>query len=180
MGLDVKLCQFKDVNTDAILELSRYDDLWTVMPKAEKGSFQDVVRKAQELGLSEATPKESLFGGTEISFPSKRHPQLPVGDWYSFSITFELMQRFIGKDIYFVFPEAKGDPKFFRPDWAESKERLENILPVFRKLEKEDIEDFHKQFVMPHVPKHLLEKIKPSQLAPAPEILAKQIAQVEV
>jgi hypothetical protein len=95
-------------------------------------------------------------------------------------MTRELMEHFTGKDLYFVFPEAEGNPAYFRPDWSASRRRLAAILEALQKLNPAQIEDYHAQFVMPHVPQFLLEKLEPTQLASAAEVVAGELAQIEV
>src|SRR5580765_6364753 len=103
MGLDVTLCQFKSLDTEAILELSRFSG----EPLAYKaGAGEKLKARARELALPEGILAHSCFGGTQISFPSTKHPEgQTVGDWSSFASARELTHYFTGKDIYFVYPE---------------------------------------------------------------------------
>ena len=180
MGLDVYLCRFKDVSTGAILKLSHFVDVWNAMPVVERGSFEEVTRKAVELGLPETAARQSLYGGTHISFPSKKHPEWSVGDWYSLGGVFELLERYTQKNIYFVFPEAKGNPSFFRPDWSASRKRLAGILEELQTLNQEQIENYRRQLVMSNIPPSLLQKVKPTMLVSASEIFANKLGQIEV
>src|ERR1051325_2543083 len=104
MGLDVTLCQFENLDTEAILEFSRFSS----EPLAFKKDAGDKLKaKARELGLPESILGQPHSGGMQISFPSKKYPEWPpVGDWSSFGTTRELIEHFTGKDIYFILPEA--------------------------------------------------------------------------
>lgn len=197
MGLDVDLCQFKDIDTDAILKLWQFSEKpwaseaynrWRATPESERGEYplerrkteyrEQLAAKAQELGLPKGIVEDHLFGGTKISFPSAKHPRWPVGEWYSFSTVREMMEYFTGDDFYFIFPEARGIHGLFRPDWAESRERLADFLEVLRKLESAQIEDFHKRFVQPHAsPPHLFPGVKRASVS---EMFADNLAQIEV
>jgi len=194
MGLDVYLYQFKNLNTDAILELSRFsEEPWAFIDgKQSEAEFQTaqerlkieypakMIAKAFELGFSEEIAIDPNFGGEKISFPSKQHSKFSVGGWCSFSTTRELIEYFTGKNFYFVFPEAENNTTFLRPDWAASKKRLVNILNNLKKLKPKQIENFHGEFVMPNVPQWLLEKMQPTRLATAAEIFANALVQIEV
>ena len=198
MGLDVYLYQFKNRDMDATLKLWQFSEepwafeafeRWHALPQSERGVFpsekdkaesrKKMTAKAQELGLSEEVAMDPNLGGTKISFPSKQHPQWPVGEWYSFSTVRELIAYATGKDFYFVMPEARNIHGFFRPDWMTARKRLANILGRIKELNQTQIEDFHSRFVMPDV-QELLKKMKPAQLASASEIFARLVAQIEV
>ncbi len=183
MGLDVTLCQFKTLDTEAILELSRFSgEPWAF----EAGAGEKLKAKARELGLPDGILARSYFGGTEVVFPSKKHPEgPPVGDWSSFGGTRELMEYFAGKDFHFVFPEAEGvhGHGFFRPDWRAAKAQLTEILQALRTVKSTEIEDYHARFVESQVPRDLLERVKsltPAQVASPLEVFAGKLAQIEV
>ncbi|HSY18993.1 MAG TPA: hypothetical protein VK815_11690 [Candidatus Acidoferrales bacterium] len=162
MGLDVWLYQFKGLNTDAILKLSQFSEepwasgafqKWKTLPESDRGPFpseadriahrEKLAARARELGIPEKILKHESFGGEHICFPSKANPQMPVGDWYSFSMTQTLMKHFIGKDIYFAFPEAGEDLHYyFKPDWAAAKGKLSEILKELKKVEPAELEKF--------------------------------------
>ncbi len=91
MGLDVTLCQFKHLDTEAILEFSRlFSEPWVF----EAGAGAKLKAKARELGLPESIVGANYSGGEPISFPSKKYPKWPpVGDWSSFSTTREFLLR---------------------------------------------------------------------------------------
>jgi hypothetical protein len=160
MGLDVYLYQFKNLDADAILKLLWFSEepwafeafhKWSAVPQTDRGSFpsekdkaesrEKLAAKARELSLPEKIVDDVYFGGTQISFPSK-HPEWRVGDWYSFSTTRAIVEHFTGKDIYFVFPEAKDGPRYFRPDWALAKRGLGEILQELKKLEPAQLDNF--------------------------------------
>ena len=183
MGLDVKLCQFRTVDPEAILQLSRFAaEPWAFEP----GAGEKLKAKARELGLPEGILAQSYFAGTGVSFPSNKHPEgPPVGDWSSFSGTHELMEHFTGKDFYFVFPEAKGidGNGFFRPDWMAARAKLVGILQALRTVKSAEIEDYHARFVTPEIPQSVLEDVKrlnPAQLATPSQVYARELAQIEV
>lgn len=184
MGLDVNLCRFETLDTEAILELSRSaSEPWAF----EAGAGKKLRAKARELNLSEGILAQSYFGGTGVSLPSRNHPEgPPVGDWSSFGGTRELMERFTGKDIYFVFPEAEtigAGHGFFRPDWMAARTRLIEILQALRAVESAEIEDYHAQFVAPQIPQDLLAQVKrlnPPQIATPAQVFARELAQIEV
>jgi len=184
MGLDVTLCQFKILDTEAILELSRFaGEPWAF----EAGAGKKLKAKACELGLPEGILAQSYFGGTGVSFPSRKYPEgPPVGDWSSFRGTRELMERFTGKGIYFVFPEAEAigaGHGFFRPDWTGARTRLVGILQALRTVKSAEIEDYHERFVKLEVPQDLLEKVRslnPAQIASPSQVFAGKLAQIEV
>jgi len=183
MGLDVNLCRFKTLDTEAILELSRFaGEPWAF----EAGAGKKLTAKARELGLPEGILSKSYFGGTGVSLPSRKHPEgPPVGDWSSFGGARELMERFTGKDLYFVFPEAKGinGHGFFRPDWMAARAKLVGILQALRTVNSTDIEDYHARFVIPEVPQDLLAQVKrlnPAQIATPSQVFAGKLAQIEV
>ena len=50
--------------------------------------------------------------------------------------------RFINRDIYYVIPEAKGDPQFIRPDWSAAKKRMIELLDEFQKLDLKCLAEF--------------------------------------
>jgi len=128
MGLDVYLYQFKGVNTDAILELFRFEE------KERPVAREKLVSRARELGLpGEVFGKENL-GGVNVRFSSKLYPKWMVGDWYSLSTTRAIMEKFTGKELYYAFPEARSSPRFFRPDWLEAKKRLTELFEALREL----------------------------------------------
>jgi len=184
MGLDVTLCHFKTLNTEAILELSRFaGEPWAFEP----GAGKKLKAKACELGLPEGILAQSYFGGTQVSFPSKRYPEgPPAGDWSSFGGTRELTERFTGKDIYFVFPEAEAigaSHGFFRPNWMAARTRLVGILQTLRTVKSAEIEDYHERFVKPEVPQDLLARVRslnPEQIASPSQMFAGNLTQIEV
>jgi len=184
MGLDVNLCRFGTLDTEAILELSRFaGEPWAF----EAGADRKLKAKARELGLPEGILAQSYFGGTGVSLPSRKHPEgPPVGDWSSFGGTRELMKCFTGKDIYFVFPEAEAigaGHGFFRPDWMAARTKLIGILQALRTVKPAEIEDYHAQFVTPQVPQDLLEQVKrlnPAQIATPSQVFGGGLAQIEV
>jgi|GEM_PF-5233357 len=200
MSLDVWLYQFKDVDTDVVLELSRlseepYSDeefqKWKALPSSERGDsfptkeckaagYQKLVARADQLGFPKSRFAEPGFGGTPISFPSTRHPKWPVGEWYSFSTVRELMENFTGKNFYFVLPEAEGIHGLFRPNWAASRMRLAEILDALRKLTQKQVADFHARFVMAQIPPVFLERWKSVPRATATDIFEDCLAQIEV
>jgi hypothetical protein len=184
MGLDVNLCRFKTLDTEAILKLSQFaGEPWAF----EAGAGKKLKAKAHELGLPEEILAQSYFGGTGVSLPSGTHPEgPPVGEWSSFGGTRELMERFTGKDIYFAFPEAEAigaGHGFFRPDWMAARTKLIGILQALRSVKSAEIEDYHAQFVTPQVPGDLLEQAKrlnPAQIASPSQVFAGELAQIEV
>jgi hypothetical protein len=161
MGLDVYLYQYKDVDADAILKLLWFSEepwafksfnQWNALPQSERGTFpsekdkaegrKKLQAKARELGLPDKIVDENTFGGTQISFPSKQHPEWLVGDWYSLGITRVIMKNFTDKELDFVFPEIKNERRYFKPDWLESKNRLTKILQELKKLAPTQVDDF--------------------------------------
>jgi len=162
MGLDVWLYQFKGLDTEAILKLSQFSEApwaseafqkWKALPESQRGPFpleadkiahrETLAAMAQYLGIPERILTHGSFGGEHICFPSKINPQMPVGDWYSFSTTRALMEHFTGKDIYYALPGAKADLHyFFRPDWAAAKGKFSEILLELKKVETADLEKF--------------------------------------
>ena len=183
MGLDVNLCQFKTLDPEAILQLSRSAaEPWAFEP----GAGEKLKARARELGLPEGILGQSYFGGTGVSFQSSKHPEgPPVGDWSSFRGTRELMERFTGKDFYFVFPEARGidGHGFFRPDWMAARAKLVGILQALRTVKSTEIEDYHARFVIPEVPQGLFEGVKrlnPALIASPSQVFAGKLAQIEV
>jgi hypothetical protein len=184
MGLDVALCQFKTLDSEAILAFSRFaGEPWAFEP----GAGEKLKARARELGLPETILPQSYFGGTKVCFPSRKHPEgPPVGDWSSFGGTRELMERFTGKGIYFVFPEAEtigAGHGFFRPDWMAARAKLDGILQALRTVKSPEVEDYHARFVTPEVPQDLLEKVKrlnPAQIASPSHVFAAKLAQIEV
>jgi hypothetical protein len=129
MGLDVYLYQFKDVDVDAILKLAQFSE-----DPATSKTPGAIAAKARELGFSEKIISEPGFGGTQISYPSKTHPEWPVGEWYSFGRIRAILRHFYGKDIYFIFPEAKDLHGLFRPDWEKAKNRLVDIFQELKDI----------------------------------------------
>lgn len=183
MGLDVTLCQFKTLDTEAILELSRFSsEPWAF----EAGAGEKLKAKARELGLPEGILARSYFGATEVVFPSKQHPEgPPLGEWSCFGGTRELIEYFTRKEFYFGFPEAEGvrGHGFFRPDWTAARAKLTEILQALRTVKSAEIEDYHARFVEPQVPRDLLEKVKSlnsAQIARPSEVFAGRLAQIEV
>jgi hypothetical protein len=173
MGLDVSLVQFTNVDTEAILKFSQ--------ASSEPGAGVKLKTIARALGLPESIIGAYYYGGTKISYPSKKHGAWPqVGDWSSFASTRELIEHFTGKDFYFIFPEAEGNPEYLRPDWAASRKRLVDILEQLQKLTLPSIEGFRAQFITPNVPQNYLEKVPPSKLATTTQLVDSYVAQVEV
>jgi hypothetical protein len=162
--LDVHLYQFKNLDTDVVLRLSQASEepyafeafqKWKALPQSERGpwpsekavaqSRQKMLAIVKELNLPEKIINDYSFGGTTIYFPSKRHPQWTVGDWYSFSTTLGIIEHFTGNDFYFVLPEAKGvhdGHGFFRPDWTAAKMRLAGMLEELKRLEPAQLENY--------------------------------------
>ena len=156
MGLDVYLYQFKDVDPDAILELARFEEdlhneefrKWKAGPESERGQYltekdrsetrEKVLQKTHDFGLPESVVRTCQYGGTKVSFPSK-HPDYPIGEWVCIWTIRNLMQHATGKDIYFVFPEALGDPHWLQPDWAASKQRFSDIVDQIKSMKPEEI-----------------------------------------
>jgi hypothetical protein len=177
MGLDVILCRFRNLDTEAILKFSRLSsESWAF----EVGAGAKLKAGARELGLPESIISEPYFGGERISFPSRKHPELPVGDWSSFRSTRELIEHFTGKNFLFVFPEAEGSPAYIRPVWSASRKRLAEILEEVQKLNFRQIESFIAVFVKPHIPPYLLERARPADCATTMELFAGYAAQIEV
>ena len=167
MGLDVHLYQFEGVDTDAILKLWQFSEepwayeefeKWTITPPSERGNFpsekakaeghEKLVANARELGLSEMIVKDGVFGGKQITFPSKKHPEWTIGDWYSVSTLREIVEHFTGKNFYFAFPEAEGIHGLFRPDWETSRKRLVGILKELQGIDPRQFDAFNKEFVL--------------------------------
>jgi hypothetical protein len=161
MGLDVYLYQFKGLDTDAILRIWRFSEepwafeafkKWNSLSQSERGTFPSekdkmesreiLIAEARELGLPEWIVGQESFGGVNISFSSKQHPQWMVGDWYSLSTTRAIMERFTGKELYYVFPEARDGSRLFRPNWLDAKKRLTELLEALKKLESPQLDDF--------------------------------------
>lgn len=161
MGLDVHLYRFKNLDTDAILKLSQFSEepwafeafeKWNALPRSERGGFpsekdkaesrEKLVAKARELGLPEKLVDESCFGGVRVSVFSKKHPQRDIGTWGGLDVVLSITMHFFDKDAYSIFPEAKGDPEFFRPDWNAAKVRLAEILRRLKKLKPKQLESF--------------------------------------
>ena len=165
MGLDVHLYQFKDIDTDVILELSRLAEepynneefqKWKAMPPSERGEsfpsqqrkaegYRKLLARAREVEFPETRFAQPGFGGTGIRFPSPHHPEWAVGDWHSFSSIRIMMQHFIGKDLYFIFPGAKSDDGsdihgLFRPDWRGAREQLTEIIERLKHVESRERE----------------------------------------
>lgn len=177
MGLDVTLCQFSDLDAEAILEFARFAYDPSVL---KPNSGVNLKAKARELGLPESILPMPYFGGERISFPSKKYPEWPpVGDWSSFRMTREIMEHFTGRNIYFVFPEAVGDPPLFRPDWTKSRRRLAEILEELQHVTPAQMEDYHAQFVLAEIAP-LIERWKSVPRATAAQIFTRQLAQIEV
>lgn len=178
MGLDVNLCLFRNLDTEAILKLARCSsEPWAF----EVGAALKLKAIARDLGLPESIICEPYFGGEQVSFSSKKYPKWPrVGDWSSFSTTRQLIEHFTGKNLYFFFPEAEGDPTFFRPNWSESKKRLAATLEVIQGLHPRHMESFVGIFFEPNIPPYLLERVNPKDCASASELLAGDVAQIEV
>ena len=55
-----------------------------------------------------------------------------------------------------------------------------DILQEVQLLNSDQIEYFHARFLRPHVPAHLLARVKPEQLATPSEIFAREMAQIDV
>jgi hypothetical protein len=137
---------------------------WETMSEAERRSHgpwlseaekvearMEMKAKACELGLPESIVGAYHFGGTEVSFPSKRFPdsRTVIGEWtgaYTYYIDDENSQL-TGRDLYYVFPEALGDPHFIKPDWAAAKSRMLEILTEFHNLDVKKMEtiDYKKE-----------------------------------
>ncbi len=128
MGLDVNLYQFSEAKVEAILTLACLAD------GARTPRKVDIKAEARKLGLPETIVAEPGFGGRRISFPSAKHPEWPVGEWYSFGQIRAMLRSFFGKDLYFIFPEAKDIHGLFRPDWQEAKKRLVEILQELKDI----------------------------------------------
>ena len=178
MGLDVTLCQFRNLDTEAILKFSRFSsEPWAL----RAGASDRLKAGARDLGLPESIICEPYFGGERISFPSKKYPKWPpVGDWSSFGTTRELIEHFTGKNFYFIFPEAECDPAYLRPDWSASRKRLVDILDVIQKLHPRQMESFVGVFIKPNIPPYLLEKVKPTDYATPRQLVAGEVAEIEV
>jgi hypothetical protein len=162
MGLDVHLYQFKNVDTDIVLELSRlteepYADLeafqkWKAALPAERGPFpskqavaesrEKSLAKAREAGLPDKIIGDYSFGGEQISFQSKKYSGWEVGDWYTLSTIRGIIEHFTGQGLDFVFPEAKSihGHGFFRPHWIDAKMRLTEILEKLKSLDPGQID----------------------------------------
>ena len=201
MGLDVYLYQFNGLNTEAILKLSRYSeelsfeaiDKRKAQPNSEIGQYpserdwiesrKKLINRACELGLPESIVDKDPYGGELVSAFSKKYPEREVGEWHSFATARELMEYVTGKNIYFVFPEAKGDPELIRPNWAKSKQRLNDVLSQLHKLGPAEIEEFYERFVIGDIHPEFLKKIQrvfPAKSTDASDSLAGYLAQIEV
>lgn len=160
MGLDVHLYQFKNVDTDIVLELSRITEepgnpeefqKWKATPPAERGPFppkqaiaqarEKSLAKAREAGLPEKIITDYSFGGAHVSFQSKKYPGWEVGDFYSLGPIRRILRHFTGQQMDFVFPEAKiiHGHGFFRPNWTDAKVRLTGILEKLKSLDSEQL-----------------------------------------
>jgi hypothetical protein len=128
MGLDVTLYQFSGADVEAILKLACLAD------EARAHMKVDIKAEARKLGLPEAIVAEPGFGGTRISYSSAKNPEWIVGDWHSFGHIRAMLRHFFGKDLYFIFPEAKDIHGLFRPDWREAKNRLVEILQELKDI----------------------------------------------
>jgi len=128
MGLDINLYQFKKKQVEAILKLACLAD------PARMSDQVNIRAEARKLGLPETIVTEPGFGGKRISFPSAKHPEWLVGEWHSFGNVRAILRNFFGKDLYFLFPEAKGIYGLFRPDWLEAKNRLMEILQELNEI----------------------------------------------
>jgi hypothetical protein len=172
MGLDVDLIQFTDLDTEAILKFAR--------ASREPGAL-NCKAIARALGLPENIVGSNFYSGTQISYASEKHGAWPlVGEWTSFRSTRELIEFFTGKDFYFVFPEAIGDPEYLRPNWAASRKKLHDILEQIRHLKPAQMEHYRQQFILPEIPPQYLEKVPSSMQATSAQLLGNHIAQIEV
>src|SRR5579862_3975360 len=172
MGLDVDLIQFTDLETEAILKFAR--------ASREPGAL-NCKAIARALGLPEKIVGSYFYSGTKISYASEKHGPWPlVGEWTSFRSTRELIEFFTGKNFYFIFPEARGDPEYLRPNWAASRKKLHDILEQIRQLEPAQMECYHRQFILPEIPPQYLEKVPPAMRATSAQLLETYIAQIEV
>jgi hypothetical protein len=52
------------------------------------------------------------------------------------------MRHFVGKELFYIFPEAQGEPRYFKPNWAEAKERATEVLRELTKLEPAEFDEF--------------------------------------
>jgi len=128
MGLDIDLYQFKKKQVEAILKLAFLAD------PARMSDQVNIKAEARKLGFPEAIVTERGFGGTRVSFPSEKHPEWLVGEWHSFGNVRAILRNFFGKDLYFLFPEAKGIHGLFRPDWQQTANRLGEILHEVKQI----------------------------------------------
>ena len=138
MGLDVHLFQFKNLDTDKVLELSRL----TEELSDTAGAREKCLAKARETGLPEETISDYSFGGERVSFQSKKYPEWEVGDWYRLGTIRAILMHFTGQGLDFVFPEAKDihGHGFFRPHWMEAKMRLAEILEKLKKHDRAQLD----------------------------------------
>lgn len=161
MGLDVHLFQFKNLDTDIVLELSRLTEepyafeafqKWKATPQTERGPFpskkavaearEKSLAKAREAGLPEKIISDYSFGGEQVDFQSKKYPPWAVGDWYTLGTIRGIIEHFTGQGWDFIFPEAKiiYGHGFFRPHWTDAKMRLTEILEKLKSLDPEQID----------------------------------------
>ena len=160
MGLDINLYQFKNVDTDIVLELSRLTEepgnpeefqRWKATPQAERGPFpskravaearEKLLAKVQEEGLPKEIIHDYHFGGEGVSFQSKKYAGWKVGEFYSLGTIRVILQHFTRHQMDFVFPEAKtiDGHGFFRPNWTSAKMRLTEILEKLKSLDSDQL-----------------------------------------
>jgi hypothetical protein len=138
MSLDVHLFQFKNLDTDTVLELSRLtEELDNIAEAREK-----LLAKVREVGLPEKIISDYSFGGEQVSFQSKKYPEWEVGDWYRLGTIRAILTHFTGQGLDFVFPEAKDihGHGFFRPHWTDANMRLAEILEKLKKHDRGQID----------------------------------------
>ena len=141
MGLDVYLYQFRNVDTDSILKLSSFSDKLGSCENVSKAKAK-LKAKARQLGLPEEIAIDPCCGGAKVSVISKRFSSWDIGTWAGLDVILAITSHFLSKDVYFIFPEAEGDPQFFRPDWCAAKVRLSEILQELKKLKPAQLESF--------------------------------------
>jgi hypothetical protein len=92
-------------------------------------------------GAEREFPKKMVtdvfWASEEIRKISRRHPNqgMKLGDWHDFGYLNGVIGEATGKEFYFVFPEAEGDPEIVIPSWHGARTRLLWLREEFSRID---------------------------------------------
>lgn len=148
MGLDVNLLHVPDTDVKKIVaynKLSRNYFLrsayYHLSRKDSSHTAEWENRVASHFGLPEHAESRISGQSKKIEIPSVKHPNYLVGYFRSGYLgggINDVLRCVVGRNLYYAFPEAKGNGGYIQPNWRRSLQRLQKMRMLFQAKGPED------------------------------------------